>query len=379
MNAGFLGLCVLYSGSLFLPGVEEHSRETAQLSRYIWSGMRDHRERLQRGVFHANGRKVFVDPDWGQLEEEVSIFCAFDQGKSSIRFDRLEREKSVTVRPGIKPGHSGAHWDTTPSGGKSLKIGGKVLRWQLGGKAAAIGSGESIPLVHQVHPFDVRTLGLTFWQDLEDGVPLQTYLSVYSKIPNEVVAEGDGVYRLGWTEGGSAATFRRTLWLDETKGFSPIRFEYRPQPAHGMVQKGNGYSIISEVTWTRIAELWVPKTFRIEERFMSKRMRSYELAFTWESVNQSIPDDLFTVEGLGLPAGTRLVDTRLHKPIVVGAVGEDPFVETVDAPPEPPGGHGFPWPVFLVGVALLVIVLALAFQYARFRWLQSPGTGLRRT
>src|SRR5438309_1115142 len=74
------------------PGAAEPaaSRDRDELTRFLWTGLKDNRERLRSGVFRARGRYVVDEPQPGRFEGDVQLFSAFDYDKDLLRFDRVE-------------------------------------------------------------------------------------------------------------------------------------------------------------------------------------------------------------------------------------------------------------------------------------------------
>jgi hypothetical protein len=104
--------------------------------------------------------------------------------------------------------------------------------------------------------------------------------------------------------------------LDPDKGFAGIRVE-----VHSVSKEGRRLESTSEATFAEKAGVWVPVAVKIDE-FATNGQCSVQMALDWESVNGPPDPKLFTPEGLRLGGATRIVDSRLGRPIVVGNLAE---------------------------------------------------------
>jgi len=165
-------------------------------------------------------------------------------------------------------------------------------------------------------PFDVRCLGLVF--DLDTNVNyLEQCRSISEAKVVEITQEAKGICRILW-EMDQPGTFV-SAWFDQQQGYSPIRVE---------VRVGNLADLPStplqraETTWTNISGVWVPGAFLSEFFTLNGELESKtELGFEWESVNERVPEKLFTAAGMGLPSETRLVSYELGRRVALGNVG----------------------------------------------------------
>lgn len=332
---------------------------------FLWTGMKNHRQRLRSGIVRMSGRLLEDDPNALRLEGEVRIFSAFDFGEGKMRFDRTEPRAAILSAgaPGSIP-----RWSRMITGGKFVRVPGKTI-YHVAGDVLTDTHVESANPPVPARPWDVRGLGLYHWLDLRKAADYDDVVGNWEKVaPEEVVDEGRGIHRIGWTVGSGIV--RRTLWLDETKGFAPIRFELRwKDPDHpGVLSEPKA---VCDVTWAESGGVWVPTTYRIEDRQSVPRTRIYELALEWESVNEPVPADLFTLEGMKLDPGNILVDNRLGKPIVVGKINERrvPVFSGIGRPGRgsvPTFGGVGAWNRRIV-LAVNVVLLLMVLGYALYR------------
>jgi hypothetical protein len=347
-------------------GAQDHSDETVE---FLWIGMKAHRQLLQSGIFRVQGRKIDDSPaEAARIERDVEVFCAFVYADDLLRFDR--REPIRESRPSVEEMEAAAGAKLTRQ--QLLWYGGKYARSRdksahfIEGTNDAVTRPRDHPPVARVMAFDVRALGLYYWYNLEAGTLFDEICNIYrSQKVSEVVIERPGVHRLRWR---LSSEQRRTLWIDEQRGYTPVHLEVVDRLESNRSREWDDPTIVSDVTWVETSGVWVPKTYRIEEKLPSGRFTSYEFVFEWESVNEPVLEQLFTVEGFNLPKGTYLIDSRLGQPIVTGAVGRNSVPEfgILRSHHEPPRNKAKPTVVVSVGVTVVLAVLGFLL-YRRLR------------
>jgi len=337
-----------------------------QFARFLWSEFREGRERLKRGVYHARGTKLVERPATDPVTYDVEIFGAFDFEAGLRRFDRSEtpmgsggRPKREETKPGVVSQNGViAKWIMTPT---------KNIRWEdtPGLQSVAI-SAPGLLQGTQLAPFDVRCLGLTNWNNYSRGdLELDEILRTWTEMKIvEVVAGPGGLHRFTGTHGPDQGA-KRTVWLDESKGFAPIRME-----VYTKVPRGNGAFEVepmfaSALTWAEISGAWIPKTYHNERNVGGGKIRDiYDLVLDWESVNQEVPSKYFTTEGMDLKKGMHVYETRLNRSYVAEIIGED---YTPSPPPQPrtvkPARPRLSW--YGVGATAAALLLAAAAVYWR--------------
>jgi hypothetical protein len=363
--------------------------DAAERAKFLMTGLRDHRERLRKGVVRVTGQKYEKSYRQEPLNGAVKQFYAFDYDAHLLRYEREEVRRSYIATDPVN--------QTTPVFGKTPTVdlisnriyfrrAGMSVQystWSTGGanEVDICPEDQDRPVISA---FDVRLAGMLYLMSYERQDSFEEIFESYNKHPaDEVTDEGSGVYRIQWTidTGGPFPNHRRTLWIDRPKGFSPIRLEVRD----------HGYSVpptepwgdpycTNEATWTEIAGVWVPETFRIyggpddpDKDPLHRYAQRYEHTFEWESVNEPPPDKYFDVDSLNLPKGCMVVDWRGQRPIVERVVGE-PNSQSVGelgtatrAAPSPQKPFWRNW-LFLSNTAVMVVVLILlAMKRARWR------------
>jgi len=337
-----------------------------QLARFLWSGFRDGREKLKRGAYHARGTRLDVSPERGRTTFAVEIFGAFDFDAGLRRFDRSEIQ--TDPKPGPPPDLTkpvvevfdrlGGKWIMTPS---------KNFLWNdwPGMPQIAI-TKPGLLKVSAISPFDVRCLGLLNWNRYDIGdLEIDEILRSWAEMKvEEVIVEPNGFHRFSGT-GGPNQAVRRTVWLDESKGFAPVRMEvYTKQPGGGGAYRTDPV-FASALTWVKISDVWLPKTYHNEMSMGNGTIgETYDLTLEWDNVNQPLPQELFTAEGLSAPKGTYVTETRLGRPYVAVVIGNT----FAPSPPPQPQSVKPARPrlsLYGVGAAAVALLLAAAAVYWR--------------
>jgi hypothetical protein len=332
-----------------------------KLAQFIGLGFKDGRDRLHSGVYRARGRKVDDSAETGKLEGPVDIFCAFDYRNELLRFDRVEVDRVFPV--GAEEGQKTA-WVAEPVGGKYARTPKKSFHVAHGDKnpSITVHDPQYSPLTG-VQPIDIRTLGLCYANDLESSFQ-ETYKSLTLQAPDEIGKDAKGMYRLRIEYDEGLAQY--VVWLDEAKGFVPVRMERaeRNEPGERWEQR-----CVSEVSWVEKGQAWVPKSYRIVDQIVPGRTMTYELAFDWESVNEPIPEKLFTPEGFGLPKGALIINEELSKPFIEGVIGGGPvraILADAEPPPPPKEEKSTVW-IAILGMVLLGAASVYGFGWYHFR------------
>jgi hypothetical protein len=386
------GILLLALGSQCLEcHAEDLAEADLEVARFVISGHRDGRYRLRSGIFRVVGRtfchRSVPDNDSGEgsvsLEGSVSVFGAFDYEKGLFRFDRKEtdwmagRQNKEVVR-----------------GGKYVRTAEFAIEKGLAGRTITIkplAKKASSP----IKPFDVRTLGSVNLGELQSELSFSRVFGqdkghVTEEKLIEVESESADVCRLTWTLTENR-TVKTTIWFDKQQRFSPIRFEERYALREGTSRRitkpprWGKATFISEVTWKKTSDVFVPEAFSIQEQSGVRRepfevtsSRGYSLSFTWENVNEPIPDELFTPEGLADPGkAPYIVDVRSKVPIVVEhpAIKDPVILKEVnerrrartmskDDTEEPvPSRANTMWGIIALNVVVVVVTFGIAYRF----------------
>ncbi|MFZ4469960.1 MAG: hypothetical protein ACOYOZ_11925 [Pirellula sp.] len=85
-----------------------------------------------------------------------------------------------------------------------------------------------------------------------------------------------------------------------------------------------------------------------------------EYKLEWRSVNTRLPRDRFSVESLGAPQGTKILDIRLdpNHPVEIGEIGREQYVGDPIEMPHAAGGSHLGWWLLALNIAMFAIVAA---------------------
>lgn len=271
---------------------------------FVVAGMRAERDQLRSCKFRAKLKKSHgpkqAEANWKpDFVITGLVFCACDFEAGKVRFDRQET--------GDGPG---------PTGGKYIRTPEKTLHAYLSGYIADI-KHPSDDGSRMVKPFDVRVVGLTNPQELEDvGWSLEKASGFYSSGQTLVSATQEelGLHEMTWIC-GKRNELKRSLWVNERRGFTPERLEISYLDKNGDWQ---GLQSVRTV-WKQASGVWIPEAYSCDSRqFYGSQ---FELVFDWESINGEVETTLFSQEGLSLREDTLVVDNRLDKPFIVERIG----------------------------------------------------------
>jgi hypothetical protein len=285
---------------------------------HLITGLQAERRRLRQGVFRVHGVELREDSaPVGKLEGPVRMLGAFDFDKGCYRFDR-DRPSWIVA------------------GKESRRLDRKICRTP---KLSAHYFSEYERL--EIHPpdtvnpgtlsdiggyLDVRCVGLYSFGQLFKSLDVEPVCQRLLTLPLEstCVDEGDGIFRLDWIYQGEKRKYekRTTRWIDTNKGFAPIRLEARHKFVDAGDTKWRAPFQTTESTWTRIADVWVPSSYRVFLQFAlapEKRAEpldgkqtshyrkfKYRYTFEWESVNEPVDEAYFDYKRFDLPSGTRI-------------------------------------------------------------------------
>ncbi|MGL4550809.1 MAG: hypothetical protein ACRC33_06450 [Gemmataceae bacterium] len=215
-------------------------------------------------------------------------------------------------------------------------------------------SGEKLGFVRDADP---RYFGMIIRSDFDAAPPFKDITDrVRSFIPKKVLKATSGAYELE---------------CDDTRGAWPVKLTATINPARGFAcerllvsSKGPGQQDWSTVatsvaSWVKRNEIWVPESLVLT----GLPWQETRVDLNWTSVNQPLPVDDFKIDKMGVPSGTKIVDSRLDPktPILVGKVGSD-----VTLRPAPKSltvlGYLRPMTTALVG---LLIFFAIGFLIRR--------------
>ena len=385
LSAKQLFLVIALMISAVMPTVSLCS-DVATMSDVVLTGMQDNRERLRQGVLRATGHAMTIGPSGERVEGPLKLLIAFDVDKALLRFDQ-ERPVQVIVAEGndgvsladvVKLNEQPGNAKVTQKSNAYFRIPGRSVHFEPASHEVEIRTENAKAAVR---PFDVRATGILLKQQYSEGLTFENVLGALRKFPpSEAMEEGEGVYRIQWEM--FSGQQRRTIWIDSNKGFSPIRMEVRDRRvAVGKRNERDGWPdpyLVNNASWVQKNGIWIPRTFQIEWRLPAppkahgtggnESIYGYDYTFAWESVNTQVPDSFFTIDNLGCPRGTMVVNYLGASPIVERVIGaaDSPLLGPISGYTSPPnqlhqsGSMRF---VFIaLNVAIILILLTLLLR-----------------
>ncbi len=288
----------------------------------LMKGLQERRGRLKTGVFKAHGKMHAEEPESGTLEGDIDIHCAFDFVNDLVRFDEKRPVRVVSAR-----GKTKGTWETKIHETKYAKSRTEVIGVNVKANWESIDGlvleAHFYPVDSTEHtigrPFDVRTLGMSLVDQFTRGEANfeKAVDRLLKTAPEWVTKEAEGIYHIIWQEN----TLREHLWINELQGFTPIRYEVQYLPDANESDRAVKTRESTEVSWTKIKDVWVPKACRLKGGIGSPRPLTLELAFDWGDVNEAFPDKQLSIADFNLPRFTYLVDHKTGQPIIMGEIG----------------------------------------------------------
>lgn len=283
----------------------------------VLTGFKDSRERLSTGMYRLVGRTIKSAegqrtdaPPPGEKQspsagskQEIAVFCAFDFERRVVRFDRTQPERVVDSVAGV------TRYVHTPEA---------TIEWSNDTPDTVFITSPDQPVNRTVSPFDIRGIGIVSWRSILVNMQFPELYAILSKQKiTECVRESNGLIRVSWLYGDNESG-RRVALFDDKKGFTPQRTDVFSRSKDVEVLE---YS--TETNWGERGRTWVPTSMRMDHFSNSKVYLSVQMAFEWVTVNEPLDPKVFTEHGVDLPGSTRVVDSRLGTPIVVGPLAAD--------------------------------------------------------
>lgn len=332
LSALSIALCGLLAATVLPEEVTPRQQNDKQekLARLCLTGMWDGRERLRSGAVRAMECKTGKSALSGA---DIAHFLAFDFDRNCLRFDRGDGRQlpKHTREPFTKYARNQScslFFDRTG-------VTKRAPDWEVD-----IGGAR---------PFDIRIVGLVPLVCFEYRWSYDEVRDSFEEkgLPQVRSSEGSSVYQLIWDfvlEGERRR--RQTVWVDAEKAFSPVRMEFCKVRSQPDGSTSDEILASSKTLWIESSDVWVPEKWVV---FAHTNDRRLEMTFTWESANETIPDELFQVDGFDLRKGTPVVNMRLGTPIVESYFGIDMI-----APGPPPAEARPTWRTWLLAMTLVV-------------------------
>ena len=313
------------------------TEDERKLATFLYDGMWDRCERLLSGVLTIEETRR--GPAIADADGEHEYLIAFDHEAKCFRHDHRYGGRHV-------------QWARTPAESLLHVAGTYVLTRDPPDKPVVVDGSQA---------FDLRLLGAATYGELSMRFPYDDFRKFLDAQPvSECFEEPDSARRVSWeysVQGG--ATVRRTIWIEEDKGFAPIRLQ-----VHMLSRGATDWAqakLLDEnlMEWARIGDAWVPTRCTFIEAQTESR---YELTLVWKLANQPVPATFFQPEGFDLPNGTGVFNNRLDPPLLEWTVGVDmPKVAQRDESPN----KRLRW---VLGVSAVVVCVVVGISAVRYRW-----------
>ena len=344
-------------------------------SEFVLKGMRSHRQRLLRGEVLITGMKESEYADGRSQEADVEMTVAFDFEKNLVRFDRREPADASGMQSADMA--RSFYWRTKTEAAIA-KVNNQGEKPTL-----EIHPADYVPVRPWHRPFDVRAVGVYYWPNFRSGTPLEQILEGFmTTTPVETTETSDGIYCLVWEFNDRQ---RRTLWVDGNRGFTPAKMVIQDKGTPIGEDWDANPVLANEVSWKEVDGVWVPDTFKIQKRTVrversaqgelrtaGENSMSYMLAFEWKSVNQPLPEELFSYREHELEDGSYVVDYRSGEPVVVELIGAEP---THRGGQEDARKHDAGWAMSRVMVVFGSVLILLAIAMLLLRGARKSDTG----
>jgi hypothetical protein len=325
--------------------VAQSEESPSILAEFALTGLKDSFDPLRTGEYRARGKvEDCISEEELGTTLEVEFHCWFDFDAQKVRMDRTDKSDSEDEVAVYK-------FSRTPDGN---------LFWNSRGRNLAIKRPEPANKNSKSFQpvFDVRAMGFCDHANLSTDFQ-RAFAWFLSEPAKEASVDSGQAYQLKWHRKGTP--YAKTMWLDGARGFVPIRYEEKgPLEAEPR--------LVTQMTWSEVAGVPVPDSFQFTQRIGGKRRVTYHLAFEWESVNQDIPDEVFTWESFELPVGAYVKDLRLGQDnaITVAYIGRTDRGEQAPVPPDT-ANKRFVYMIWSTIVLLAILLGGFAIQRARRR------------
>lgn len=305
---------------------EQRGSVDEQLAKFVIAGLKSNKESLRSGVFTANGSLVRGVPSVDDIAGEVQIYCAFDFDRGLFRFERKEPQRKTLevdaafvkrMEENVLTPEEIAQWRTRSAAqgqhyvtAKYIETPKSTVHWRSGSPrmVSVHGTDKRALGIQNTKAFDVRNLGLAMTMSQENLIPYEKLIAAYGRYTIvEARMVSDTQRLISWVL-GTTQSAKISLLIDVTQGFSPVRLELSERDDDG---RWNEPKLWNDLSWIRVSGVWVPKTYSFESRNGLPRVDSSKLDFTWESVNEKLPDKMFSAEGLEESKQSFVMDVRL--------------------------------------------------------------------
>jgi hypothetical protein len=143
------------------------------------------------------------------------------------------------------------------------------------------------------------------------------------------------------------SSIQRKYWISEKQGFSCVRMEITI-PTISLLEE-------YEISYEEINKIWVPIALKFNKTQQNGKIRSEGyFSINWSSINQSLPETLFSLEDFSNP-GAIITSFELGptEPVSIGVVGNDGIILY-----NMPSKHSY-FRYFLITAGLIMMLIGL--------------------
>lgn len=264
-------------------------------------GIDDSRSRISSGAFRVSGTTVEMFSGKKNREINEDMYMSFDFERGCIRAESGEAGFLLT------PENAFQRFPAIPGDTETT-----VKQHDV----------TFLPAARHVNPFDVRNLGFftcrsRYFRFTYDDfrVFMLNEAKVIETNEDNVLTEVQFAHaELKESNADNYPVFR--VWLDKERSYTTTRIDV-------------GDYQTSEISWEEMNGVYVPVSFRQRYDSKSSGMKiNADWALTWESVNEPIPQELFTYESLkregdthGVLYASNVDETR--KPVALDHFGSE--------------------------------------------------------
>lgn len=316
------------------------------------AGFVSSRDELQTGVLEISGvtSDEFGEQSTRQINTDIRYW--FDFSNKRLRFERAWPEKREVTREGpLKPGEPRTRIREQAMTLKHVEDGDKV--WMSTAEGNVVEMTQAKSLAERVRGgnkwFDVRGLGLYLWDDIDRGISYEELVK-WNFDPERVKATvaSAGVIQL---ESNVIGGWRKTILLDEHKGFAPVSVEVFNYVA------GKWKVVESQkIEWSKRRSVWLPTKWSIESDIVPKRSVRAVYVFDWKQVNVGLDVGIFDKKVVAGFPDSVLYDFNGEQLVKVGPVMDSKVTVYF---------HRWTWHNWLVFVNVVVVVFLLVVYSVR--------------
>lgn len=133
----------------------------------------------------------------------------------------------------------------------------------------------------------------------------------YSTMNKAAKKAKDGRWELAWEGRFENIVTRSTLIVNESRGYTPEEFRCESKFDGAPVQAPDWFlEWVNRTRWDQIGGAWVPVHHEYRQVMgpMAQYSEAYIYDYHWDSVNQDVPDDVFTYTKLDVPKTVAIQD-----------------------------------------------------------------------